>query len=437
MSQYFKKSLVYLFKILFKFNLKPTSEFVKNSFLMINSSIIVQVISISAAPLLTRIYLPDDFGTFALITAFVSLIGVFSTFGYANALLVSSVNEVEIIKKFCVKSVIIISLLTFLAFYVYESVLRFYDSSIEICYFYIIPLLVLLSGLISIYSNILIRKNNFKIISIFKILTSITNVILTCIFGFLLKSFVGLVIGIVFSQLLGCIFLFIYSKKNSIESALENNQKFSANHVLKSHRHFALYGMPTSFINSLLNQLPIFAINFYFTGSLAAVGSYNMTNRILGLPVVLVSTSIGEVFKQRANVEYHENGSCREIYLKTLKSLFFLSIIPFTIIFIYGPSIFEYLFGIGWRDSGQYARILGPMFFLRFIVSPLSSVFIIAKRQQMDMLLHLAFLFLGIASFYVGLSNFKSIIVALAFYSSSYSLIYLIYMLLSYKFSEK
>jgi lipopolysaccharide exporter len=57
------------------------SNFVNNSILMINSAVIVLVISISVWPILTRIYQPNDFGTFGILIAVVDLISVFSIFG--------------------------------------------------------------------------------------------------------------------------------------------------------------------------------------------------------------------------------------------------------------------------------------------------------------------------------------------------------------------
>ena len=44
--------------------------------------------------------------------------------------------------------------------------------------------------------------------------------------------------------------------------------------------------------------------------------------------------------------------------------------------------LFVLFFGEEWREAGVYARILMPMFMLQFIVSPLSSMFLVAEQQS-------------------------------------------------------
>ena len=114
-----------------------------------------------------------------------------------------------------------------------------------------------------------------------------------------------------------------------------------------------------------------------------------MSNRILGLPIGLISNSIGEVFKQRAASDYNEFGTCRPIFIKTFKALLISSIVPFTILILFGADIFAFAFGEQWRGAGEYSQILGVMFFFRFTVSPLTYVFYIANKQRLDLLLHL------------------------------------------------
>jgi hypothetical protein len=77
------------------------------------------------------------------------------------------------------------------------------------------------------------------------------------------------------------------------------------------------------------------------------------------------------------------------------------------------------------------------MFLLRFSVSPLSSVFVIAHKQQLDFYLHILFILLGFLSFYVGFKIYDSIYVALILFSIVYSFVYVIYFFLALKFCKK
>jgi hypothetical protein len=77
------------------------------------------------------------------------------------------------------------------------------------------------------------------------------------------------------------------------------------------------------------------------------------------------------------------------------------------------------------------------MFLLRFSVSPLSSVFVIAQKQELDFYLHILFIFLGFLSFYIGFKMYDSIFVALLLFSIVYSFVYIVYFFLALKFCKK
>jgi hypothetical protein len=76
------------------------------------------------------------------------------------------------------------------------------------------------------------------------------------------------------------------------------------------------------------------------------------------------------------------------------------------------------------------------MFFFRFIVSPLSYVYIIAGKQREDFVLHILFLCLTTASFYISNLLFENKNLMILFYACAYSLVYIVYLIRSYKFSK-
>lgn len=203
--------------------------------------------------------------------------------------------------------------------------------------------------------------------------------------------------------------------------------------LLQSHKNFPIYILPTELINVFTTQLPVLMLS-RFAGS-TEVGYFNMSNRILGLPSIFISSSIGEVFKQRATEDYHKYGSCRPIFLKTLKALAFIAIFPFLAIVFFGPELFSTILGEQWRMAGEYSRILSLWVYFRFFVSPLSYVFYIAQKQRMHLIGHLLMLFGTAIPFYLGFIFFDNKIIPIAIFSITYSLVYLYYLYFSYKYT--
>jgi O-antigen/teichoic acid export membrane protein len=94
--------------------------------------------------------------------------------------------------------------------------------------------------------------------------------------------------------------------------------------------------------------------------------------------------------------------------------------------------LFVVAFGEPWRQAGVIAIWLMPMFALRFMASPLSYVFYIAGKQHIDLVWQCSLLAVTIAAFMLTTSFEGSI----KLYAAGYSLLYVIYALLSYHYSK-
>jgi O-antigen/teichoic acid export membrane protein len=185
--------------------------------------------------------------------------------------------------------------------------------------------------------------------------------------------------------------------------------------------------MPADFISSFASQLPMLMMGKRF--GLPAAGQYALTNKVLTAPMKLLAGSILSVFKEEAARSYREKGECREIFAKTLMALALLAITPFALLFCFAEPLFVWIFGDEWREAGNYASILAPMFYVQFIASPLSYVIYLANRQILDLAWQLCLLIATYCVFYYT----KEIIMTMKLYSFGYSLLYIIYLAMAYK----
>jgi O-antigen/teichoic acid export membrane protein len=62
------------------------SDFLRNTTILTSGTAVAQLISIFTAPVLTRIYLPADYGLLGIYLIFTALLGTFSTMQYHNAI---------------------------------------------------------------------------------------------------------------------------------------------------------------------------------------------------------------------------------------------------------------------------------------------------------------------------------------------------------------
>jgi O-antigen/teichoic acid export membrane protein len=417
--------------------IKNPSDFLRNILSVFTASTITQFIPILTAPILTRIYTPNDYGVLGILMGIIGLFGVFSTFGYSNAIIIAKTDEeTNKIVGLCLKNLVIVTILSSLVIIAFgDLIANSFNIKNYSILLYLVPTSILLSGTASIFGLLATRYQYYKMISTNRVISAVISTVFSIVIGLIYKSLIGLIIGFIISQLISSVILLFFLKKKHQTITLLEFIKQPTKLVAKNFSDFPKYVLPSDFINNFSNLIPVFVLSSYAVLPQVAVGFYNMSNRILGLPIGLISNSIGDVFKQRAASDFNEFGSCRPIFIKTFRALLVSSIIPFAILITCGADIFAIGFGEKWRGAGEYSQILGVMFFFRFTVSPLSYVFYIANKQKLDLYLHLLFILVGFLSLYIGIKIFENIKLSLWFFSIAYSTIYMLYLFISYKIS--
>lgn len=194
---------------------------------------------------------------------------------------------------------------------------------------------------------------------------------------------------------------------------------------LVKHQAFWRYSLPSSLLNTVVGQLPLFMIGIHH-GALAA-GLFALTQRVIAAPTALIATSILEVFKRQAVHEFESVGNCHEVYRSTFRALMLLALPPTLVLLLFSPGLFAWLFGDNWRPAGELARILAPLCFLNFVASPLSYVFFVAGKQKMELFWQMALFVVTVAVFVTPLTLHQSLFA----YVLGRSILYVVYLYMS------
>lgn len=198
---------------------------------------------------------------------------------------------------------------------------------------------------------------------------------------------------------------------------------------LHAHRAFWRYALPSNVLNAAIGPLPLLLIGARH-GALAA-GLFALTQRVLAAPVSLLAASVQEVFKRESVRQYQNSGNCRPAWRHAARVLLLLGLLPSLLLLLAAPPLFAFAFGAPWRAAGELAQILAPLYFLNFIASPLSYVFFVAGRQKIELAWQLALFAMTLAVFAAPLTLHQSV----AAYASGYSLLYLVYLHMSYRYA--
>lgn len=196
------------------------------------------------------------------------------------------------------------------------------------------------------------------------------------------------------------------------------------------YRRFPIFSLPADSINTAAAQLPVIIVAARFGTDIA--GLLALTMRILGAPIGLLGKSVLDVFKRHAAASYRERGECRMEYVRTFNVLAIASLGFCVVMASVSEPLFALAFGENWRGAGTIAIWLLPLFALRFMASPLSYMVYIAGKQHIDLVWQVTLLVMTISALNISHNH----AIALKAYSAGYSLLYMVYLAMSYRFSQ-
>lgn len=410
-------------------------RFNKNAFVVAIGTLIAQIIAISVSPILTRIYSPENFDIFGLYLGISTILGVVISGRYEMAILLPKKNSDAM--NVAGLSFIITSTFSFLIFLILLLNklfdLNFFNKINLNGLIYLVPLSTLSMGFyrtLNFWNN---RQKKYKTLSLGRVMQSLLVAIISLGLGLSAFKEQGLIMGALLGQAFSALFLiFLLVLKDKFLLKTITPKEMSS--ALRRYIKFPKFLIAGHLMNTSSSQLPLILFSTFFAGPVG--GFFLLTQRVISLPISILSSSIGDVFRQEASLEYSANNNCVNIYISTLKKLIYISIIPFILFYFTAPALFVFVFGEEWIKSGEFAQILIPMFFLQFVTSPLGNMFIVAEKQEKDLLWQL-FLFISVlCSLFVGIFIFEDEYIAVSLFSLSYSISYLLNFYMTYNFAK-
>lgn len=205
--------------------------------------------------------------------------------------------------------------------------------------------------------------------------------------------------------------------------------------VAKENRRYPLYAAPARFINSFSYSSVTLFIEALFEFRLLAY--YSMANRIMGIPLMLVSANVGKIFFADASAEFREKSTFARTFDRMALFLVAAAVPMGVVMAIFAPPLSRWAFGPGWEAAGEYIRILTPLFCVRFVASALSPSYMVCGRQRADALFQGLLLAASVLSFALAKWQGWGIESFLLLVSLSKSLVYLAYVLLLRAYSRQ
>jgi len=364
------------------------NQFWKNITIIAGGTAFAQAMSVLFSPIITRLYLPGQYGVLSTYNAVLGLLAISATLDYQKAIPIADDDEKAM--NLVVLSMFVLTITTFVILVAFiffgEFFLELLDAHSLLSYRFFIPLGVFFTGTYQVLLHWGLRFRDYRSITRTKFSQSIISNITKIVFGVLHWGPVGLILGAILGQSGGITTLGIPVIRNRVLLHTVTPKQIGV--LAKRYKNFPLYSAPSNYVyTAAANLLILFLASLY--GS-TVTGLFGLANSIVNLPIGLIGNSVAQVFySEMARIGRDNPLEIKRQAINLVKKLAILALIPFLILFLIGPSLFAFIFGNQWYDSGIYARLISVMAFFHFIILPLGRVLEILERQKEGLFLNI------------------------------------------------
>lgn len=366
-------------------NALPKSSFAKSVALLAGGTASAQILTLLASPLLTRLYIPADFGVLAVYAAVLGILSVVASLKYELALpLAETKTAAANLLVLCLGLVACIALLTALVIGVAGSSLVGLANIPQLePYLWLVPVGVFSVGLYQALNYWAVYARRFGIIARTKLSQSLSQNLSQLGLGFLGLTPLGLLIGQVLGQGAGVTGLGTAAWQETKEElrAVRPNSLLT---YAKRYRRFPLFSSGSAFLNTAGLQLPALLLAALYGPQIA--GWFALSERVVKLPLAFIGQSVAQVYlAEAANLALSDRGALQRLFRKTARQLLLVGIIPLGLVALIAPWLFRIVFGEEWATAGNYVQVLALMYLFRFVMMPLSQTLNVLERQDLQL----------------------------------------------------
>lgn len=361
--------------------LVPHNTLMRNVLTLVTGNVLAQLVSLLAAPLLTRLYTPEAFGTLALFVTIVAVLAPGVGGRYEVAMVVADARERRdfffiALWLMALACLLFLSLLA-VAFVPLSSWLK---AGVLGNWLWLSPLALFATGVIAALRSWANAVKDYRQLSYAAVVQAVGVTLLAIGIGVAGTLDDGLLLANVIGLVLTCVYLIYVYRDLFREDDWHWDQRRWK--LALRYKDYPLFNGSTNILNGLMTSLPVFFLARYFPE--AVVGYYALMVRVGVAPLSFIAAAVSDVNVKKI-AEMLQTGHDPMPYLRRVTlSLLAVALLPTVLLISSAPQLFSWVFGETWRQAGVLLAILMPALAVQFVVSPLSLSFVAAGHLRLQ-----------------------------------------------------
>lgn len=359
----------------------PKGSFGHNVLVMFLGTALGQSFAVLLAPLLTRLYSPEIFG---LLGAFVSATGIMSVVAalrYEMALPLTSTSDKDGINLLavCATSLLATTLIGFIIVALLPDTMLGALAPYKI----LIPIGFFCIGAYQVMIYYATREGAFKAISHTKIAQGIIGPLTQACIGLFSGNVFGLIIGFIAGQSAGIGTLF----RQLVVKTPATLRLISWQHMRVMARRYIRFPLISSWaglVNAAgTSSLLLIAIPILYSSTVG--GFIFLIDRIIGRPLLLISTSILQVYVGETSKSLISNPQAvRARFLQLTKFQLVIVSVWLLLLNALAAPLFPFVFGEQWAAAVPYLHVLSIAYLPQMVVHALIHTLDILEKQALS-----------------------------------------------------
>ena len=400
----------------------------KQALAVLSGTALAQIVPALLSPLLTRLYMPADFGGFALMLALFGVLAPITCLRYDLAIAIPEQEDeaarltlVSLVSSFAMTLFVTFAGAGILTFHIFP---RAQDYLTAIVLF--LPPSVLIYGVLLIAQNWAIRSHDFRRLSLAAFTQAAVATGIQIGLGLAFGSNVYFLISGNLFGLIAATIVFQEPLRNMIWPRIVPHLR--AKEIMASawsYLRFPLYTGPYAFA-AQASVRAVFVI-LAALATAATVGQYGLAQRVIFLPVATITAAANQVFFSRATRQLNTLRMERMVRLALVVGPVILGPI-FMLGFLFTEPLFAVIFGPRWQEAGRFAVILIVPSLVKTMTVWLDRIYDITGRQRLAMTIEIAYGAVAIATMYLAMRLTGSSELGLVAYATVNTLYFVIWL---------
>ncbi|MDC3237175.1 oligosaccharide flippase family protein [bacterium] len=373
---------------------KGTATFADNVLTLAGGTTIALTVTVLASPITSRLFGPEAFGLATLFRSGAAMLAAIACLRYEMAIVLPKKDEdAASLFALCCIALLAMTIFTAVLTMVFGNRALHDLNAVELTpILWLFPVYVFLMGSQLPLSFWYIRQKQFRINAAGSILHSFPISMAEITGGWAgPRTGENLVVLRIFGLIFAPAFFLWRLFRGDAGFIIRN---INPGVIIKSAKKYIKFPMLDTWsvlLASLSAIAPILILTTFFSPTIC--GLYAKALYLLLLPSIVIGRSIGKVFLQESAAAKAAKINIAGLFETVFYRMITIGTLPFAIVAIISPELFELFLGNRWAESGVYAQILSPQLFLGFLSGSIRSLFGTLGKQELNLLSN-AFLFL-------------------------------------------